>query len=317
MSGTQVLGKSQFKISLIAVMAIFASYGYTAPVANEHATSRAHYLGNAGVMVEHGATKILFDPLFRQAFDEFELVPPDIERALLAGEPPWDGIDAVFVSHYHEDHYDPVLMLSYLRAHPAIELYAPAQAVDGLREVRASADDGVFDRVHSLAIAYGDAPVRIEMDGLLIEAVHIPHTGWPERWTDVENISFRVTLDDVTTVTHLGDADADVAHFEKNAERSSRCRHTGTSAPRKGATVLFPAFTPITRLACTCGRRYRMNRLSARSSCRARTFLLARERRATFRCSIRSLNSWRHASAMNRARGASTMGHLNRNSVVS
>jgi len=222
--GTQVLGKSQFKISLIAVMAIFASYGYTAPVANEHATSRAHYLGNAGVMVEHGATKILFDPLFRQAFDEFELVPPDIERALLAGEPPWDGIDAVFVSHYHEDHYDPVLMLSYLRAHPAIELYAPAQAVDGLREVRASADDGVFDRVHSLAIAYGDAPVRIEMDGLLIEAVHIPHSGWPERRTDVENISFRVTLDDVTTVTHLGDADADVAHFEKNAEHWNQRR---------------------------------------------------------------------------------------------
>ena len=206
---------SQLKISLIVVMAIFASHGCTAPVANEHATSRAHYLGNEGVMVEHGATKILFDPLFRQGFDEYELVPPDIERALLAGTPPWDGIDAVFVSHYHEDHYDPALMLSYLRAHPTIELYAPAQAVDGLRDVEDSADDGVFDRVHGLVIAYGDAPVRIEMDGLLIEAVHIPHTGWPERWTDVENISFRVTLDDVTTVTHLGDAD--VAHFEKTA----------------------------------------------------------------------------------------------------
>ena len=208
---------------LIAVAFIAACGGggdnnapVAAPPADEFGMSRAHYLGNEGVMVEHGATKILFDPLFRQGFDEFELVPPDIERALLAGTPPWDGIDAVFVSHYHEDHYDPALMLSYLRAHPTIELYAPAQAVDGLRDVEDSADDGVFDRVHGLVIAYGDAPVRIEMDGLLIEAVHIPHA--QERWADVENISFRVTLDDVTTVTHLGDADADVAHIEKNAE---------------------------------------------------------------------------------------------------
>ena len=189
-----------------------------APPADEFGMSRAHYLGNAGVMVEHGETKILFDPLFRQAFEEWELVPPDIERALLAGESPWDGIDAVFISHFHGDHFDPALMLSYLRMYPAIELYAPAQAVDGLREVSASADGGLFDRVHSLAIAYGNAPVRLDMHGLLIEAVYMPHSGWPERNLDVENISFRVTLDGITTVTHLGDADADVVHFEKTTE---------------------------------------------------------------------------------------------------
>jgi len=212
--GIQVLGHSQCKIALIITAAIFLGACNVDLLAGEPTESRAHYLGNEGVMVEHGATKILFDPLFQRVFDQYELVPPDIERALLAGTPPWDGIDSVFVSHYHEDHYDPALMLTYLRAHPAIELYAPAQAVDGLREIAESRDDGIFDRVHGLALDYGDPPVRIEMDGLLIEAVYIPHSGWPERRLDVENIAFRVTLDGVMTVSHLGDADADVAHFD-------------------------------------------------------------------------------------------------------
>ena len=206
-----------FASCIIAIAAAVLSVGSVAVRADQHTASRAHYLGNEGVMVEHGATKVLFDPLFRRDYDQYELVPPDIERALLAGTPPWDGIDAVFVSHYHEDHYDPALMLSYLRAHPAIELYAPAQAVEGLRKLVDSPDDDVIERVHGLTLEYGDAPVRTEMDGLLIEAVRIPHSGWPERRADVENIAFRVTLDGITTVTHLGDADADVAHFEQHA----------------------------------------------------------------------------------------------------
>jgi L-ascorbate metabolism protein UlaG (beta-lactamase superfamily) len=209
---------------LIAVAFIAACGGggdnnapVAAPPADEFEMSRAHYLGNEAVMVEHGETKILFDPLFRDDFDEFELVPPDIEHALLAGKPPWDGIDAVFVSHSHEDHYDPAMMLSYLRMHSTVELYAPTQAVDGLREVAAASDSSLFDRVHGLPLAYGDAPIRLDMHGLLIEAVHMPHSGWPERNLDTDNISFRVTLNGITTVSHLGDADADVVHFEKTA----------------------------------------------------------------------------------------------------
>ena len=212
-----VPGNGKFKTALIAVMAIAAGHGCGAALADEPTLSRAHYLGNEGVMVEHGMTKVLFDPLFRRDYGQYELVPPEIESALLAGTPPWDGIDAVFVSHYHEDHYDPALMLSYLRAHAAIELYAPAEAVEGLLQLVESADDNVIDRVHGIALEYGGAPIRTGMGGLLIEAVRIPHSGWPERRADVENIAFRVTLDGMTTVTHLGDADADVAHFEQNA----------------------------------------------------------------------------------------------------
>ncbi len=206
------------RVRYAAIVAAAMGFGVTeVSQADDGPASRAHYLGNAGVMVEHGATRILFDPLFSEDFNEYELVPPDMQQALLTGTAPWDGVDAVFVSHYHDDHYDPALMLSYLKAHPGIVLYTPAQAVDSLHEVASPADAEVFQRVRSIALAYRDAAMQIEMEGLLIEALFVPHSGWPGSNTDVENISWRVTLEGVTTVTHLGDADGDIVHFTASA----------------------------------------------------------------------------------------------------
>ena len=72
------------------------------------ATSTAQYLANASVLVTTGDTKAVFDPLFRNDFGQYALVPAQMERALFDGTAPFDGLDAVFVSHYHEDHFSAV-----------------------------------------------------------------------------------------------------------------------------------------------------------------------------------------------------------------
>ena len=80
------------------------------------------------------------------------------------------------------------------------------------------ADDAdVFDRVTAVDLEYKDAPVTLNMEDLLIEAVRIPHSGWPTGRLDVANISWRVTLDETTTVVHMGDADPNDVHFARDA----------------------------------------------------------------------------------------------------
>jgi L-ascorbate metabolism protein UlaG (beta-lactamase superfamily) len=177
-----------------------------------------HYLANEGLMVVQGETKVVFDPLFRNAYGYYQLLPEEMERALFAGESPYDGIDAVFISHYHGDHFSPADVLRLLKLQPQIRLYAPAQAVTALHEVAEEQDVKVFERVTAVDLAYKDAPVKMEMRGLIIEAVRIPHSGWPNDRLDVENISWRVTLDDSTTVLHMGDADPNDVHFARDAE---------------------------------------------------------------------------------------------------
>jgi L-ascorbate metabolism protein UlaG (beta-lactamase superfamily) len=180
-------------------------------------TSIAQYLANEGLMVTHGDTKVVFDPLFRNSYGHYQLLPKDVEEALFAGTPPFDGIDAVFISHYHGDHFSPEDVLRLLKVQPQIRLYAPVQAVEGLRQVATVDDQQVFERVTAVELAYKDAPVHFEMDGLKIGAVRIPHSGWPTGRLDVENISWRVTLDETTTVLHMGDADPNGVHFERDS----------------------------------------------------------------------------------------------------
>lgn len=73
-----------------------------------------------------------------------------------------------------------------------------------MREISAARLAAVASRVHAIALAYRDTPVTLEQGALVVEAVRIPHSGWPTRQRDSENLAFRVTLDATTTVTHLG-----------------------------------------------------------------------------------------------------------------
>ena len=174
---------------------------------------RAHYLANAGVMIARGDTKVLFDPFFRNGYGQYDLVPAALEAEIFAGASPWDGIDAIFISHHHGDHFDPAVVMQFLHRWPSVRLYAPQQAVAALLALDDAPSESILNRVHGLKLERDSPAVRLGMEGLLIEAVRIAHGGWPDRHADVENIVFRVTLDNTATVMHLGDADAGREHY--------------------------------------------------------------------------------------------------------
>ena len=194
------------------------------------AEGEAMYLGNAGLMVTDGDTKILFDPLFRNSYGQYQLVPADLEARLLRAEPPFDGIDAVFISHYHGDHFSPPDVLDYLRSQPGVRLFAPRQAVDAMRFFVDDTESALADRLSALDIDYGE-PMQVTGAGaLLIEAFHIPHSGWPQRTPEVQNLAFRITLNEQVTVLHMGDADTREEHFAADGDQWA-ARHIDMAFP--------------------------------------------------------------------------------------
>jgi L-ascorbate metabolism protein UlaG (beta-lactamase superfamily) len=186
-------------------------------LADEHKL-RAHYLANSGVMVAQGSTKVLFDPFFRNDYGVYDLVPADLEEAIFMGATPWNGVDAIFISHQHDDHFDPALVVAYLEKWSDVELYAPQQAIDRLLATLPDVSDSVLNRINGIELDRGGKRFEVTANGIKIEAVHVAHAGWPGRHTDVDNIAFRVTLGPDGTVVHLGDADKGREHYEAHRE---------------------------------------------------------------------------------------------------
>ncbi len=168
------------------------------------------YLGNTGLLVDYQDQQVLFDPFFHNHFDTYHLVPEKLRHAIFESKPPFDSVEMILISHAHADHFDAADVVKYLTDRPATQLVAPTQAVDQLKKLPGF--ERIVSQIQSIGLAYGDQPVEFKTKGLVVDAVRIPHAGWPSR-ADVSNLVYRVTLNDDVTVMHMGDADPDDVHF--------------------------------------------------------------------------------------------------------
>lgn len=208
------------------------------------------YIANEGIMVELGDSRVLFDPLFEYPHDTYQAIPEDTKRAIIEGTGQYEGVDAVLISHFHADHFSPQMILELMRHQGEVQLFATGQAVSALYQVAGQEDQPSFDRVHRIDLAHGDEARHIELESISVEAVIIPHSGWPNMHQHVENLSYRVTLNGELTVVHMGDADPDPGHFNHQAHYWAQ-RETDAAFPpywfflvRGGQVILDQTIQP-------------------------------------------------------------------------
>lgn len=179
--------------------------------AHDHAT--AHYLGNEGVMIERGDTKILFDAFYANGYGQYALVPDDINKAMMDGAAPFDGVDAIFVSHVHGDHFSPEPAIAYLRAQSDVVMFAPEQVREKLLEAGVDAGDPILARVRTVTLKPEDAGETFSFGAIEIDVVSVPHAG---NRPHIQNYAWRVSLADDVTIIHLGDAGPVVSNFSRH-----------------------------------------------------------------------------------------------------
>jgi L-ascorbate metabolism protein UlaG (beta-lactamase superfamily) len=195
----------------------------------QHKNGEVTYLANEGLMITSGNNKILFDPFFHNDFGRYPLVPDSIRKAIFAGSAPYDHINAIFISHAHEDHFSAQDMQRFLTAHSNAHLFAPTQAIKKLQWIVGKKGDSLMKRTTTVSLEYGAKPWHKTFSGMTIDAVRIPHAGGRGR-RDIENMVFRVTLDGNVTVMHMGDADPNDQHFAPYAEHWQQ-QQTDTAFP--------------------------------------------------------------------------------------
>lgn len=193
---------------------------FSSPVAFAHPVGgTAQYIANEAVMVETGELKILFDPIFDNGFGAFQLVEPESKARLMQGQAPFDGVDAVFVSHAHGDHFSAGEMIDFLSLQPSVQLFAPLQALEQMQE-HESWDPALLPRIFAKDIELNTSEDHIlELGGtpVAMTRLRVPHIGGAMH-EKVENIIYRVVLGQQATVMHLGDADVALIGDEEQSK---------------------------------------------------------------------------------------------------
>jgi L-ascorbate metabolism protein UlaG (beta-lactamase superfamily) len=162
------------------------------------------YLGNMGVLLEAGQTRIVVDGLHRGGLAEYEAVPPRILDPLERGQPPYAALTAALTTHLHKDHFDARSVMTRLRADSAIVYGAAQETLDTLLS-RAGASP-MPGRVRAVV---PEGPLEQQLaEGIV--ALALPHNPTPSR--RVANVGFLLELDGLH-VLHVGDADPTAATF--------------------------------------------------------------------------------------------------------
>lgn len=233
---------------LIILFLCFVSNTLWAHEDHVDVSSCAQYLGNEGILVSHGDTKVLFDAFYADSYGQYALVKSETRKKLLAGEAPFDGVSALFVSHVHGDHFSVEPTIAYLKAHPEVTLYASQQVVSKIQLA-----GGVPEKqLYAFRLNRGDTAQSAKLGELVIDVVRIPHAGWPQR-ADIENLAFRVSIDGALTILHLGDADPNEEHFSPYREHWD-------------AKILDTAFPPYWFFGDESGRRILNDHLKAQQA---------------------------------------------------
>lgn len=85
------------------------------------------YIANDGVMIEFEDQKVIIDGMNRASNLSGWISPSNVAyQAVENGDPPFDDIDVIMITHNHGDHYSVSAVTNYLTNHPNTKLIVPA-----------------------------------------------------------------------------------------------------------------------------------------------------------------------------------------------
>ena len=161
-------------------------------------------VGNAGLLIEGNSKKILLDAVYGRAPKGFSPIPQERLEKLVAGNPPFDGITHVLVSHYHWDHYATDIMKRFLEhQNPVLwmpDTYGMPQKLP--QSARIELLPPQKETVFTMDLGGGDR----------VDAFIIPHSGREFREVDV--VCYSVHLEG-KSILALADANFDSAYIAR------------------------------------------------------------------------------------------------------
>ncbi len=156
------------------------------------------YLAHEGFMVCTAGKKVLIDALFEPNFATEIGLRPEILKAIIEAQKPFNEIDLILVTHKDDDHFHAASVLACLQSNPKCRLVAPTQVVDLMRSI-----DGftkIEHQIHEIKLKVG-AHEQVIHNGVTVDVLCLYHEHRPQ----TINLAFVVEVGGARFV-HMGDA---------------------------------------------------------------------------------------------------------------
>ena len=163
------------------------------------------YVANSGMLVTAAGRRFLIDAPIREGIAPYA-TSSATERGLLEGaRAPYADIDAILITHWHEDHFSPDAVAAHLASHPRTLLISSPEVVDRVRTVAPGLPAA---RLRAVLPAPGSSE-RVDVGGVDVHVLRIRHN--PARRLPEQHVGF--LIGGPAPVLHVGDADPKADNF--------------------------------------------------------------------------------------------------------
>lgn len=169
--------------------------------------TRVTYIGNAGMMVEGGGKKVLFDALYRGGIPQYRVHSVKLRSELENAEGAFADVDLILASHAHSDHFDAEAVKSHLENNRRAVFVSTPQAADQVRALLPSGSK-LHKRIHGMLPDEGQY-VDFKHRGIKVTALQMHHG----RTQTMMNVGFIAEIDGKTFL-HIGDSQAHAGEIE-------------------------------------------------------------------------------------------------------
>jgi L-ascorbate metabolism protein UlaG (beta-lactamase superfamily) len=163
------------------------------------------YVANAGMFVTVDGGRFLIDAPIRDGIAPYPTSPPVERSRLEAARPPYDGVDAILVTHWHEDHFDAHAAAAHLAHNPRALFISSPEVVERLRRVDPAVPPA---RTRAVLPEPGKAE-ELQAGGVPVRVLRIRHN--PARRLPEQHVGFLIGA--ASRVLHVGDADPEAENF--------------------------------------------------------------------------------------------------------
>lgn len=197
-------------VSIVVAVLAFASAWEPAARAMPQAASpptalALRYVANAGVLVTLGDVRVLIDAPIREGIPPYATSDAAERDRLERARSPYDRVDAILITHWHEDHFNAEAVAAHLSLNGRATLISSPEVV---ARVRAAAPHLPVARMQGVLPAPG-ASTLLRVGVLPVRVLRIRHN--PARRLPEQHVGF--LIGEREAVLHTGDADPAADNF--------------------------------------------------------------------------------------------------------